>query len=201
MNASTAGDDEVCTSAHKVLSDDDLLSKILAVLLLSSLRLSKSVCKRWSYLVTDQYFNWFRSRSPTADHPCGLFLRLKQPPPFIFAYLPLRTSPPPSPLIRTTSSPLYQTKSTCIELVQSCNGLLLCKDWPDKFYVYNPTINHCKLLPLPRTWKTTGFLIHMALGFDPTLSPHYKVVYPSSEPGALVHVEIYSSETGNWEVL
>ncbi|KAD4983113.1 hypothetical protein E3N88_19784 [Mikania micrantha] len=35
--------------------------------------------------------------------------------------------------------------------------------------------------------------------FDPTVSPHYKVVYPSSEPGGLVHVEIYSSETGNWK--
>ncbi|KAF5799180.1 hypothetical protein HanRHA438_Chr07g0311531 [Helianthus annuus] len=38
----------------------------------------------------------------------------------------------------------------------------------------------------------------MGLAFDPTVSPHYKIIYPGQWPGGVVHVEIYSSETGNW---
>uniref|UniRef100_A0A251UBZ1 Putative F-box domain-containing protein n=1 Tax=Helianthus annuus TaxID=4232 RepID=A0A251UBZ1_HELAN len=56
-------EEEICTtSAHRVCSIEDLLSKILAGLPLGSLRLSKSVCKRWLHLITGPSFNLLRSR-------------------------------------------------------------------------------------------------------------------------------------------
>ncbi|MFS7909180.1 putative F-box associated interaction domain-containing protein [Helianthus anomalus] len=88
-----------------------------------------------------------------------------------------------------------------MEFWQSCNGLLLCNDHPDKLYVYNPTINQGKLLPLPHVWVPNRALKVVAIDFDPTISQHYKLVYTHQDftrPGTPVHVEIYSSETGVW---
>ncbi|MFS7909181.1 putative F-box domain-containing protein [Helianthus anomalus] len=63
-------------SAEIVFSIDDLLMKILAGLSLASLRLFKSVCKRWLSLITDPTFNALRTRTPNADHPKGLLFQL-----------------------------------------------------------------------------------------------------------------------------
>ena len=44
----------------------------------------------------------------------------------------------------------------------------------------------------------------MKMAFDPTKSPHYKVVYASSisdedDDPVLIQIQTYSSETGNWD--
>ncbi|GJZ21588.1 hypothetical protein Tco_0558627 [Tanacetum coccineum] len=57
-----------------------------------------------------------------------------------------------------------------VEIVQSCNGLLLCCIDSEKFYVYNPTIKLGRML---LHWSTTS----MRLAFDPTKSPHFKVIH------------------------
>ncbi|MFS8026610.1 putative F-box associated interaction domain-containing protein [Helianthus anomalus] len=106
--------------------------------------------------------------------------------------------PPPTRLIRFS----YATNSQRYMAVwQSCNGLLLCNDRPDKLYVYNPIINQCKLLPLPHVWVPNRALKAIAIAFDSTISQHYKLVYARQDftrSGRPVHVEMYSSETGVW---
>ncbi|KAK1426552.1 hypothetical protein QVD17_15227 [Tagetes erecta] len=86
-----------------------------------------------------------------------------------------------------------------MEVWQSCNGLLLCTHGPDKLYVYNPTTNHSKLLPLPHLWAPIWYIKPLAMAFDPTLSPHYKILYARQDYiTRLVHLQIYSSEAGIW---
>ncbi|MFS7909179.1 putative F-box-like domain superfamily protein [Helianthus anomalus] len=143
---------ESSESAEIVLSMDDLLCKILVGLPLASLRLFKSVWKRWFSLITDPSFNALHTRTPNADHPKGLLFQL-QSSSSVLVYVPFQfkqlDAPPPTRLIRFA----YATNSQRYMAVwQSCNGLLLCNDRPDKLYVYNPTINQCKLLPMPHVW-------------------------------------------------
>ncbi|KAJ0726937.1 putative F-box domain-containing protein [Helianthus annuus] len=193
MSLSQAGEDESRSSTDTVCSIDDLLRKILVGLPLSSLHMCKSVCKRWFSLITDPTFCPNKT-----DHPCGLFLQL-QSPSAEFAYVPLFRHPP---LIKTTIFPFHHPKKPQhIEVWQSCNGLLLCYDHPDKLYVYNPTINQFKLLPLHHVWKPYNIFDNsMALAFDPALSHHYKLLYHVRKDDDVTHVyvEIYSSETCTW---
>ena len=62
--------------------------------------------------------------------------------------------------------------------MQSCNGLFLCSSSlcnPRKvnYYIYNATTNQHSKLPPPH-YK--GDIVGVSLGFDPSKSPHYKVV-------------------------
>ncbi|XP_076942381.1 F-box protein At5g07610-like [Bidens hawaiensis] len=78
------------------------------------------------------------------------------------------------------------------EALHSSNGLVLCHVWPDKLYVYNPTVNKYKLLPLPCTWITSRVINGMAIAFDPTVSPHYKtVVYWRDAIHWMDNLEVY----------
>ncbi|KAK9051052.1 hypothetical protein SSX86_027678 [Deinandra increscens subsp. villosa] len=195
-----AGDNYTCAAHHDVCSNDDLLSMILSNLPLISLRLFKSVCKRWLNLITgDPVLHALRTKNPNADHPRGLIFSIQNSHSEL-AYVPLapKTTTKNHSLITTTTIPFYQIISSSIKVMQSCNGLLLCQDPPCKFYVYNPTINRYKLLPLPNSFRPHGLLIYMALAYDPAFSPHYKVIYPQEDFPRQVHVEVYSSETGSW---
>ncbi|KAK9931464.1 hypothetical protein M0R45_018738 [Rubus argutus] len=69
-------------------------------------------------------------------------------------------------------------------------------------YVVNPTTNQFSTLFPPRAGKSTVF-VRYALAFDPSESPHYKVVCLSTTQNHnWVHqVDIYSSETRTWRLL
>ncbi|XVF11241.1 hypothetical protein REPUB_Repub08aG0009500 [Reevesia pubescens] len=67
-----------------------------------------------------------------------------------------------------------------LKILQSCNGLLLCSSFRDRgfkhnYYVYNPTTKQFVTLPPPAK-KNTLIVSGVSLAFDPTKSPHYKVV-------------------------
>lgn len=104
-----------------------------------------------------------------------------------------------------------------IRISQSCNGLLLCpvdvvvkkrKISPSPnprnanvdHYIYNPTTNESRLIPLPGgVTEVTA----MNLAFDPSSSPHYKIVSLSRVSNhfcSFTQIDIYSSETGCWNV-
>ncbi|GJW93603.1 hypothetical protein Tco_0173275 [Tanacetum coccineum] len=68
-----------------------------------------------------------------------------------------------------------------VKILQSCNGLLLCggSGMPIFDYVYNPSTNQYKKLPYPDCsldnspyYSSDG----LRIAFDPTKSPHYKLV-------------------------
>ncbi|GKC56387.1 hypothetical protein Tco_1083985 [Tanacetum coccineum] len=93
------------------------------------------------------------------------------------------------------------------KILQSCNGLLLCLIKPYKFFVYNPCVNLFKMLPHPHMskLKPSSSIGGIKLIFDPTKSPHYKVVHArlvtvDYDVGPYILIETYSSETGNWSV-
>ncbi|GJS12677.1 F-box protein-like protein [Tanacetum coccineum] len=159
------GDDESFASANKVESTDDLLIEILLRLPVISLRLFKYVSKRWLSLIADPNFIMIRSRNPKIYPPYGFFL---QPPSasseFAYILLDARIPGAQSPLITTFT---FDINSDYIEVLQACNGLMLCCIRPDKFYVYNPTTNKYKMLPLPNVWEPNRIISDMAIAFDP----------------------------------
>lgn len=197
------GDNGLPSSAHAVLSSDDLLIEILLRLPAISIHLFKSVSKRWLSLITDPNFTLRRSRITNIDPPSGLFLqRPKSSSGYDFVPFDIRIPANRSPI--NTSLP-FGPDAGNIEILQSCNGLLLCCILPDKFYVYNPSINLSKMLPQPQCYSTNliGLIGGMKLAFDPIKSPHYKVVCAEDiydVLGSFIQIQTYSSETGNWSV-
>ncbi|GJU29394.1 hypothetical protein Tco_1172983 [Tanacetum coccineum] len=55
----------------------------------------------------------------------------------------------------------------------------LCYVRPDKYYVCNPSINIFKMLPQCNdlNMEPSDIVGHVKMAFDPTKSPHYKVVH------------------------
>ncbi|XP_004305918.1 PREDICTED: F-box protein At5g07610-like [Fragaria vesca subsp. vesca] len=103
-------------------------------------------------------------------------------------------------------------------IVQSCNGLFLCLPDPPigsppiinhPYYVLNPTTNQFSALVPPAAAAATTHqprIFGYALAFDPSKSPHYKVVFlwsvnePVDGYCRFFHIEIYSSETQSWRL-
>ncbi|KAL6139480.1 hypothetical protein ACLB2K_057784 [Fragaria x ananassa] len=99
-----------------------------------------------------------------------------------------------------------------IKVMQSCNGLLLCNLLDAKlkppYIIFNPTTNQfSELIPPPSNdaGQQLETYISIALAFDPSKSPHYKVICVRTIDGAIdgqhLHIFIYSSETRSWRLL
>ncbi|GJV23128.1 hypothetical protein Tco_1375823 [Tanacetum coccineum] len=94
------------------------------------------------------------------------------------------------------------------KILQSCNGLLLCFSLAYKeLYVYNPCIyTMFKMIPQQRnvTFDKDYNVGGMRMAFDPTKSPHYKIIHAelmlSNALGFGVKIHTYSSQTGVWSV-
>jgi hypothetical protein len=169
------------SSVQDVMSNDDILIEILLRLPVTSLFVTKLVSKHWLSLITDTDFTQRRSQIKI-DPPSGLFLEQNN------RY----------DLVSLDSGVKYSNNFMPGSIIeQSCNGLLLCCILPNKLYVYNPTTNMFKMLPEHNSVKhypsNTG---GTRLAFDPTMSPHYKVVHADGLEA--IQILIYSSETCNW---
>ncbi|GJW39037.1 retrovirus-related pol polyprotein from transposon TNT 1-94, partial [Tanacetum coccineum] len=163
------------SSANAVLSNDDLLIEILQLLPAISLLLYKSISN---------------NGYPSLHALLSLYDLAKS----------LRDPSKKSTIFK------FGSKAPA-KILQSCNGLLLCYIKPDMFFVYNPCVNLFKLLPQPHMskLKSSSFTGGIRLVFDPTESPHYKVVHAQlvtgdNGVGLYILIETYSSETGNWSV-
>ncbi|XP_060675506.1 F-box protein At5g07610-like [Ziziphus jujuba] len=192
-------------SAESVAKNDHLLIEILLRLPTNSLLTFKSVSKYWLSLISSPYF--CHRHTTLCNLASGLFLprnpsdKTNLEFPFINLNRSSQISHPPP--FRTLS---FINDPSGITILQSCNGLLLCcnfgLDSRNNYYVCNPTTKHYTTLPpLPvnneaaaSTCKT-GF----SLAFDPSKSPHYKVVCVVNTD-SMGQVEIYSSETGSWRL-
>ncbi|GJY19985.1 hypothetical protein Tco_0392551 [Tanacetum coccineum] len=92
-----------------------------------------------------------------------------------------------------------------VNILHSCNGLLLCGDtwasWPNNYYyVYNPSLKLFKKLPQHHdNWGKYNSCGGMRMTFDPTKSPHYKIVHAGIIRSS-IQIETYSSETCSWSV-
>ncbi|XP_076945990.1 F-box protein At5g07610-like [Bidens hawaiensis] len=171
---------ELVSSTHAVLSNDDLLIDILLRLPVVSLHVFKHVSKRWLPIISNPNF--------TLPHsPFGLILP-RQTLEYDFAQLyTINSSIPPSTFtIHFDSSKLV--------ILQSCNGLLLCRSSHDKLYVYNPSLQRFKRIP------QCGFMGGVRMAFDPSKSAHYKlvcagVIHTNEGSHPLIEIHVYSSKT------
>ncbi|WOH14667.1 hypothetical protein DCAR_0934187 [Daucus carota subsp. sativus] len=192
------------SSQEIVLNDEDLLTLILLRVPFKQLLLLKSVSKRWLSLVTNPHFIRLLRRSlPPLRASSRLIQRIfRYPFPDQVFCIPLDNPNAASPLRNSTFFATYNLQQ--IYLVQSCNGLAMCTNscfisFEDfKCYVYNPSTDHLDTLPNQPLLYGRGVL-YVGLTYDPSKSPHYKViafVYTQDQSG---NFHIYSSETGNWK--
>ncbi|CAL5366780.1 unnamed protein product [Camellia sinensis] len=194
------------SSAETVATNDDLLNEILLRLPIRSLLNFKTVSKHWLSLITNPHFVRRRTRTTQISKPSGLFLQnfsMLLTPQFDFIPLKPNREIPTKPPFRTQLRFVGEPS----KIWHSCNGLLLCQG--DNLYIYNPTTNEFTTLPYPPSRQVPKLVnkcrIHYAanLAFDPSKSPHYKVVHIYWYYGlsADFDLEIYSSETGLWTTL
>ncbi|XP_071712192.1 F-box protein At5g07610-like [Rutidosis leptorrhynchoides] len=188
------------SSVDKVTSCDDLLTEILLRLPVKSLFRFMSISKHWNSVITNPTLK--RRLYPHPDHPSGLFIPTlgRQ-----FIFVPFNVDNPiKAPFITIDIDPSF--KSTIV-IKQSCNGLLLCCNElachtrkcviTNKHYVYNPTINEVTTFNGPGI-PNYGFSHRgINIAFDPSKSPHYRIIYIYYHRGKhMYQINMYSSQTG-----
>ncbi|GJY35390.1 AT-hook motif nuclear-localized protein 28-like protein [Tanacetum coccineum] len=185
-------------SVQSVISNDDLLTEILVRLPLLSLIFFKSVSKRWLSLI--EHAISLIKDDENLDPPAGLFLQKNSG--YDFLSLDKRI-----PICRSSLLATNFTFGPDVHILHSCNGLLLCHTSSLELYVYNPAFtNMFKLIPEPdnATYDRYSIRTCFGLAFDPTKSPHYKVVYAEIVNDhawdKVYQIHTFSSETGNWSL-
>ncbi|KAJ0042076.1 hypothetical protein Pint_18038 [Pistacia integerrima] len=198
MTTSSSPRLQTSSSAEIIANNDDLLIEILVCLPIKSLLKFKSVSKHWLSLITSPNFSLRTSPLPKPIN--GLFICRIYSPEYNFINLRSSSSRPPFKSLTFDSIP------SRIHIQQSCDGLLLCSRMQENarhadYFVYHPTTNiYTTLLPL--TIDNGALHRGVILAFDPSNSPHYKVVcvkdcflYESC-----FQIEIYSSQTDTWRL-
>ncbi|CAN6294567.1 unnamed protein product [Urochloa humidicola] len=184
---------------------DELLIEILCRLPVRSMCRFKCVSRSWRKLISDPinrkklphtlagffHRSWNGERFPSSAHH---FTNVTgKGAPFIFpsfSFLPV--------------------PSDDVVLLDSCNGLLLCRCFehgphegdgfpPFHYAVCNPATEKCVMLP-DGSWAS-GEARTARLGFDPAVSSHFHVVeYVVDECECVTGVKIYSSKTKSWSL-
>ncbi|GJS09262.1 lysophospholipid acyltransferase 1-like protein [Tanacetum coccineum] len=160
---------------HLVFTNDDVLTEILIRLPILCIHLFTTVSKQWLQILTSPYFTDRRRKIPIIDPPAGIFANHLTSL-FECEFLSLDPRLESIKLVFDNSFTLGSNKKAYhVNILQSCNGLLLCSGWgsPAFYYVYNPSTNLFKRLPQPD--NSHDFSILHAIGvlrmaFDPTKS-------------------------------
>ncbi|GJT88081.1 granule-bound starch synthase [Tanacetum coccineum] len=192
------------SSMHKVMSNDDLLIEILLLLPIVSLNLFKRVSKHWLSLITSPSFMIRRTQISDFVPPSGLFTLQEA---WSSAYNFLSFDSRKKVKRSIVFIPDLETSTKSI-IKQSCNGLLLCRDYNNHYYICNPLFSMFKILPPihPLNSIPSSCFNDFRMAFDPTKSPHYKVVHVGGAQdaadvyGPSITIQTYSSETGVWTV-
>ncbi|KAL9154788.1 hypothetical protein ABFS82_10G140000 [Erythranthe guttata] len=190
-------------SAEIIGGNEDLVTELILVYLPPrSLARFKSVCKQWLTLISTPLF----AAAHTNHHSRR---RLKSLPSFL-----LRTSAATpeffylNPTTRTLLPFKFEFPHT--RILQSSHGLLLLEhrntEYGRRNYcVYNPTTRQSRKLAVSGAdGKTTSPApLGLSLYFDPSKSPHYKVISFTKTAGSQsqfnLTIGIYDSESHNWE--
>ncbi|CAL5012823.1 unnamed protein product [Urochloa decumbens] len=194
---------------------DDVLADILSRLPIKSLCHCKLVCRRWRNLISHPEH---RKKLPQtlAGFFYGSYDRNGFPE---WARHFINVSGAGHPLIEPSLSflPVYER----IDMVDSCNGLLLCRGWKSThpvtmdYVVCNPATEKWVVVPESGfSSKVKYYEVRIArLGFDPAISPHFHVfefipddvwymddekMNGNSFDGRIEVVAVYSSKAGIW---
>ncbi|GJW55489.1 hypothetical protein Tco_0099574 [Tanacetum coccineum] len=171
---------ETYAPPHKVLTKDDLLTKIFIRLLILCIHLFTCVSKQWLKILKSPAFTIKRSQIRSLDSHAGLFVNhIRSSFDCDFVSLDPRINSRKYTI--ENSFTLASTKeANKVKILQSCNGLLLCTSLRRHAfdYVYNPSTNLFKILLEPDYANDDSNFYGCAglrLAFDPTKSPYYKV--------------------------
>ncbi|GJT79545.1 hypothetical protein Tco_1053887 [Tanacetum coccineum] len=193
---------ENSSQPHLVFINDDLLTEKLIRLPILCIHLFTTVSKQWLQILTSPDFTDRRRKIPNLDPLAGIFANHHRR---LFKYefgsldprLESRKSAMDNSFTLGSNEEAYH-----VNILQSCNGLLLCSGWgsPAFDYVYNPSINLFKRLPQPENSHDDSILHAtgvLRMAFDYTKSRDYKVVQLFACLHAELEIQVYSSETGN----
>ncbi|XP_076945980.1 F-box protein At5g07610-like [Bidens hawaiensis] len=164
----------------------------------------KSVSKRWFSLITDANFALRRSETRNTDPPSGILLQRQFENFTGYDFVPLDTRIPAYryPSFNAFNSDFLERN---IQLLHSCNGLVLLCFGQHELHVFNPSMNLLYKLPEFNESAEGEFTASArVLAFDPTKSPHYKVVIVGAvyrgNNDCFSQARTYSSETRAWKV-
>ncbi|KAL3630770.1 hypothetical protein CASFOL_023754 [Castilleja foliolosa] len=190
----------VSFSAMMIAYNDDLLTAIFIYLPPKSLIRFQLVCKHWLSLISGDYLSHQHTlhhrHRPKPEHP--LLLSDKN-----HFYLHSNEK-----LVS------YHFSPSLIELAVASfsNGLFLLKhpnvkNLVEECYIYNPTTKQSRNIVLNVHEKYT-FVVGLNLAFDPSKSPHYKIICVRSARRRstsflrcwwrFCQIEVYESETNAW---
>ncbi|KAI5670279.1 hypothetical protein M9H77_10643 [Catharanthus roseus] len=200
-------------SSHIVVAaNDDLLIEILIRLPIKSLLRFKSVSKHWhSLIATNPHFYRRKSQQALCKQISGLLVRRLTPFYYqIYDFISLDHHESQQSVTAPFKKLKFVQDQFGLKILQSCNGLLLCRSFSVRdgncnYYIFNPSTTQFTTLPPPiyRDFiYTDGFhsIYDVNLAFDPRKSPHYKAIctYVSNKLVDGFEIEVYSSETGLW---
>ncbi|GKA51486.1 receptor-like serine/threonine-protein kinase SD1-8 [Tanacetum coccineum] len=195
--------DKTYAPPHKVLTNDDLLTEILIRLPILCIHLFTTVSKQWLRILTSPDFTRKRSQIRNLDPPAGIFVNHITSS-FHCVFVSLDPRIKSRKYTCDKSFTLGFTEAVVnVNILQSCNGLLLCTGWGSRFdYIYNQYTNLVKMLSEPDYAHGDSIFYGCAglrLAFELTKSSDYKVVRAGSNSCEIV-IQIYSSETSNWSL-
>ncbi|KAK6911180.1 F-box domain [Dillenia turbinata] len=183
------------------LLDDNIITEILSRLPLKSLLRSKCVCKRWHFMISDPIFIRKYSLENPSYYISGFYLQkawLSCKPRLDFFTMNgnLKAAPEAS---------LSFIKDS-VKIMSSCNGLLCCSSFrcsekERNYYICKPATKQYTMLPPIESELVFG----MSIVFEPSKSPHYKVVCVceselSQPKDSLYQIKVFSSQTSSWRL-
>ncbi|KAL0382035.1 UNVERIFIED_CONTAM: F-box protein [Sesamum calycinum] len=177
------------SAAEEVAYNDDVLMEILLLLPAKSLVIFKAVSKHWHSLLSTSSFSHLHTLRHCKPQPSFL-LRAA---PSLFFYF--------NPTIKKFLQ--FHLNFAHPKILQSCHGLLLLECGSSlsvnrDYYVYNPTTGDSRKLLLEKE-----SLLGLQLAFDPSKSPHYKVICVSNTSYSIhfCEIQVYDSGTRTWKRL
>ncbi|CAL5376448.1 unnamed protein product [Camellia sinensis] len=200
-----------CTSsehsfaAELIANSSDLLTEILIRVPAKSLIRFKSVSKQRLSLISDSQFASDHARRNRHSSVSALyFYSNRWSPEEQLESVSIAGHRTLLPTLSFLDGVVVSSCTTTIE--RSCNGLILCSNGFRKppYIVCNLTTKKFSLLPDigPTSSESYRKNVGAFLAFDPSKSPHYKVLlfsYSYVNNGRWVEVEIYSSQTSSWK--
>ncbi|KAL1555938.1 F-box protein-like protein [Salvia divinorum] len=185
----------------RLIWNNDLLTKIFVLLPAKSVTRCKLVCKHWLSLVSSEKFCHLHTlRSPKLWPSLLLSMSLRNPSLQFFNFDPIMNGEKlMTPYNFSVPNPI---------IISSCNGLMLLKSHhtDESFHVYNPTTKLSRKISVTDAYRDN--VVALALAFDPSKSPHYKVVCIKSTSEDRIYplkvdtcrIEVYDSESCAWKL-
>ncbi|KAK4436602.1 F-box protein [Sesamum alatum] len=177
------------SAAEAVAYTDDVLVEILLFLPAKSIIRFKAVSKHWHSLISTSSFSHLHTLRHRKPQPSFI---LRAAPSLFFYFNPTRKK-----FLQ------FHLNFAHPRILQSCHGLLLLECGSSlsvnrDYYVYNPTTRDSRNLLLEKE-----SLLGLRLAFDPSKSPHYKVICVSSTSYSIhfCEIQVYDSETRTWKRL